>query len=78
MTEEERTLEEQVTEASEAPEAETKTVQERLADEVKSCVLESRNCEGLGGKLEDTAQELGIGLDELLDQVFEIIARKEG
>lgn len=63
--------------ASEALEAENKTVQERLADEVKSCVLESRNCEGLGGKLEDIARDLGIGLDELINQVFEIIAGKE-
>lgn len=77
MTEEQRTSEEQVTEASEAPEVETKTVQEQLADQVNACVIERKTCENLGSKLDDAAKELGIGLDELIDQVFEIIARKE-
>ncbi len=60
------------------PEAETKTVQEQLAEQVNACVIERKTCENLGSKLDDAAKELGIGLDELIDQVFEIIARKEG
>ena len=74
---EDRTLEEQVTEASEVPEAETKTVQEQLAEQVKACLVERNSCENLGSKFDDTAKELGIGLEELIDQVFEIIAGKE-
>ena len=78
MTEEQRTSEEQVTEASEVPEIETKTVQEQLAEQVKACVVETRSCEDLGAKFDKVATELGIGLDELINQVFEIIAGKEG
>ena len=64
-------------EASEVPEAETKTVQEQLAEQVNACVIERKTCENVGSKFDDAAKELGIGLDELIDQVFEIIACKE-
>ena len=76
--EEEKTQEEQVTEVSEVPEAETKTVQEQLAEQVKACVVETRSCEDLGTKFDTVATELGIGVDDLINQVFEIIAHKEG
>lgn len=65
-------------EASEVPEAETKTLQEQLAEQVNACVIERKTCENLGSKLDDAAKELGIGLDELIDQVFVLVARKEG
>lgn len=65
-------------EQPEAPEAETKSVQEQLADLVKGCVVEGKDCINLGSKFDEAAKELGIGFDELLDQVFEIITPKGG
>lgn len=58
-------------------EVETTKVQE-LAEQVKACVVETRSCEDLGTKFDTVATELGIGVDDLINQVFEIIARKEG
>lgn len=64
--------------SSERQEVETKSVQKQLAELVKACVLESRSCEDLGTKFTEAAKELGIGFNELLDMVFEIVTRKEG
>ena len=74
--EEEKRLEEQVTEQEAEPETTPEIeAMEQLAQEVKTCVLKSKSCGGLGNKFQEVAKELGIGFDELIDQVFEIIAR---
>ena len=62
----------------EQPEVETKSVQEQLAEQVRICVVEGRNCKDLGSKLDEVAKELGIEVNELIDQVFEIVTRREG
>lgn len=64
-------------EQPEIQEPETLSVQDQLADLVKGCVVEGKSCEDLGTKFDEAARELGIGFDELLDQVFEIITPKE-
>lgn len=61
----------------EASEAEAKTVQEELAEQVKACVVESKSCEGLGSQFDDAAKKLHIRVDDLIEDVFEIVTRKE-
>ena len=70
-------MEEQITEESEEPESETKKVQE-LAEQVKACVIEGQGCKDLSSKFNDAAKELGIDFDQLLDQVFDLVAREKG
>ena len=62
---------------SEAQEVETKTVQQELAEQVKSCMSGGGSCGGLGSKFDEAAEELGIEVNELIDQVFEIITGKQ-
>ena len=60
----------------EAPEVETKTVQEQLAQHVKACFIEGKGCKGLGNKFDEVAKELNIEVDELIDEVFELVNPK--
>ena len=76
MTEEERTLEEQVTEVSEVPEPETKTLQEQLAEEVNTCFVTGK-CQRLGKRFDEVAEQLGIEVNTLIDEVFAIAKGKK-
>lgn len=53
-------------------------VKRRLAQQVKTCLLQSQSCKGLGNKFQEVAEELGVGFDELLDEVFELATAEEG
>ena len=54
-------------------EVETTTVKE-LAEQVKACVIESRSCESLGSKIDKTAKDLGISVEDLINRVFRLIS----
>lgn len=60
--------------SSETPEAETKTVQEELAELVKGCVVEGE-CKSLGSKFGEAAERLGMPVDSLIDAVFELVKK---
>ena len=74
---EEKTIEPEEKEAeqplSEAPEAETKSVQE-LAEHVKTCLIEDKDCEALGTKLHETAEALGLEVDDLVREIAGLIS----
>lgn len=84
--EEEATLEaEQLTKTTPEPTPEipqagvsSDEAKEQLAQEVKACVIEGKNCRGLGDKFDEVARKLGVPVDELIDGVFELAKAEEG
>ena len=65
------------------PKEEVITVQdtnpkEELVQQIRTCVIDGDSCKGLGDKLRDTAKELDISIEELIDEVFDQLACQEG
>lgn len=60
---------------TEQPTTEAATTQEELAELVRGCVAESKECKDLGARFDDTAKRLGIPVNQLIDEVFELVKK---
>ena len=79
-TEHENTQPEEKEEVITAPEdtVQDTNPKEELVQQIKTCVIDGDSCKGIGDKLRDTAKELDISIEELIDEVFDQLGCQEG